>query len=65
MTNCFIFNVSWSEDESEDFNLEDQDENIIRSQIDGAPIENWIEGDREPTALPFTATPGLPAKVTP
>ena len=59
-----IFNDSGSEDEFEGFELEDGSENIVREQFDGLSIENWTEGDREPTALAFTATPGLTAEAT-
>ena len=59
-----IFNDSRSEEEFEDFDPEDQEENVVQPQISSLLIENWVEGDREPTALPLTATPGLTANAT-
>ena len=56
-----IFNDSGSEDEFEGFDPEDVEENVIQPQFYGLSIENWIEGDRKPMALLFTATPGLTA----
>ena len=59
-----IFHNNGSKDEFEGFDLEDQDENIVRPQFDILSIKNWIEGDRDPTMLLFTATPGLTAEAT-
>ena len=59
-----IFNDSRSEEEFEGFDPEDQEENVVQPQISSLLIENWVEGDREPTALPLTATPGLTANAT-
>ena len=59
-----IFHNNGSKDKFEGFDLEDQDENIVRPQFDILSIKNWIEGDRDPTMLLFTATPGLTAEAT-
>lgn len=59
-----IFNGSGSEDKFEGFDLEDQDESVILPQFDSLLIENWIEGDHEPTTLPFTSTPSLTTAAT-
>ena len=46
-----IFNDHGSEDEFEGYDLEDQDENIVQQQSESLSIENWIEGDCEPSVL--------------
>ena len=58
-----IFTDSRSEEEFEGFDPKDQEENVVQPQFSSL-FENWVEGDREPTALPFSATPGLTAIAT-
>ena len=59
-----IFNDGGSKDRMEGFDHEDQDENNVGPQCDRLSVENRIAGDREPTALPITAKPGLTAEAT-